>query len=170
IVADWSNDWHEAGVLVAPPGTQSALFSVGASKESGCSDYCLLNADFANLDVEDTVLPIPAVSSFGAAGGLVGASVDIQGWNLTDASSVAFNGTAAHFTVVSNSEIRATVPDGATTGPISVTTAEGTATSKSTFTVTSSLEPAISSFMPMAGQVGMSVEIFGWDFTGVTSV
>jgi IPT/TIG domain len=60
--------------------------------------------------------------------------VTINGTNFTGATSVAFNGTSASFTVVSSTQISAT-PFGATTGPISVTTPGGTATSSSSFRV-----------------------------------
>jgi uncharacterized repeat protein (TIGR03803 family) len=68
--------------------------------------------------------------------GKVGASVKILGNNLTGATSVAFNGTAATFSVASSSEITATVPTGATTGFITVTTAGGTLKSNRKFRVT----------------------------------
>jgi uncharacterized repeat protein (TIGR03803 family) len=55
--------------------------------------------------------------------GKIGAAVIILGTHLTGATSVTFNGTAATFLVVSDSEIEATVPAGATTGPVSVMTA-----------------------------------------------
>ena len=57
--------------------------------------------------------------------GKVGAAVIILGTNLTGATSVTFNGTAATFTVVSSSEITTTVPTGATTGTVQVTTPSG---------------------------------------------
>jgi hypothetical protein len=157
-----------SGDLDAPAGTQSALFSIDAILNN-CSDSCFLDGFFSNLDVEDTVLPIPAITST-SPGGLVGATVDIRGWNFMGATSVEFNGTPAAFTVDSTSEIHATVPEGATSGPISVTTSEGSATSKSSFIVATSPAPAISSFMPMGGRVGASVDILGWNFTGATSV
>jgi uncharacterized repeat protein (TIGR03803 family) len=68
--------------------------------------------------------------------GNVGASVRILGTNLTGATSVTFNGTAATFTVVSKSEITATVPTGASTGTVAVTTPGGTLNSNTKFTVT----------------------------------
>jgi uncharacterized repeat protein (TIGR03803 family) len=55
--------------------------------------------------------------------GAVGDPVVILGNNLTGATSVTFNGTAATFTVVSDTEITTTVPAGATTGGIQVVTA-----------------------------------------------
>jgi uncharacterized repeat protein (TIGR03803 family) len=67
--------------------------------------------------------------------GKVGAAIKIMGTDLTGATSVTFNGTAATFTVVSASEITTTVPTGATTGFVVVTTAGGTLTSNKKFTV-----------------------------------
>ena len=63
-----------------------------------------------------------------------------QGWLSWDKSAgstgVTFNGRAAQFTIVSPSEITATVPAGATTGPVQVTTPSGTLTSNIAFQVT----------------------------------
>jgi uncharacterized repeat protein (TIGR03803 family) len=53
--------------------------------------------------------------------GAVGAPVKILGTNVSGATGVTFNGTAAAFTVVSNSLIATTVPAGATTGKVKVT-------------------------------------------------
>jgi len=68
--------------------------------------------------------------------GRVGAKVTILGTDLTSASSVTFNGTAATFTVVSATEITTTVPTGATNGTVEVVTSGGTLTSNPSFTVT----------------------------------
>jgi len=67
--------------------------------------------------------------------GKVGAKVIILGNNLKGTTSVTFNGTAATFTVVSNTEIKTTVPSGATTGPVQVTTPGGTLNSNVVFRV-----------------------------------
>jgi len=61
--------------------------------------------------------------------------VIILGNGLTGSTSVTFNGTAATFTVVSNTQITATVPTGATTGTVSVTTPTGTLNSSPTFQI-----------------------------------
>jgi uncharacterized repeat protein (TIGR03803 family) len=67
--------------------------------------------------------------------GKVGAKVVILGTNLTGTTDVSFNGTTATFNVVSSSEIKTTVPTGATTGKISVTTPGGTLSSDLVFRV-----------------------------------
>jgi hypothetical protein len=77
----------------------------------------------------------PKITGFNPTSGNVGTTVTINGTNLTGASSVKFNGTAATFTLVNNGQISAVVPNGATTGKITVTTPAGTATSAGTFTV-----------------------------------
>jgi len=68
--------------------------------------------------------------------GKVGAAVKILGTNLTGATGVTFNGTAATFHVVSSSEITTTVPTGASTGKVKVVTPHGTLTSNVNFRVT----------------------------------
>jgi uncharacterized repeat protein (TIGR03803 family) len=69
------------------------------------------------------------------ASGRSGSSVIILGTDLTGATGVSFNGTAAEFTVASASEITADVPAGATTGTIQVVTPGGTLSSSVPFSV-----------------------------------
>jgi hypothetical protein len=68
--------------------------------------------------------------------GAVGTQVIILGKTLRGATSVTFNGTPAAFAVVSDTEIKATVPTGATTGTVSVVTPGGTLNSSPQFVVT----------------------------------
>jgi uncharacterized repeat protein (TIGR03803 family) len=68
--------------------------------------------------------------------GKVGAAVRILGTDLTGATSVTFNGTAAEFKVISASEIQTDVPSGATTGTVKVETTKGTLNSNVMFRVT----------------------------------
>jgi len=69
------------------------------------------------------------------ASGNVGAAVVILGTGLKGSTSVTFNGTAATFTVVSGTEIKTTVPNGATTGKVKVTTPTGVLTSNLSFRI-----------------------------------
>ena len=79
----------------------------------------------------------PAIKSFTPTSGAVGTSVAITGTSLTQTTKVTFGGVAATtFTVNSDMKVTATVPTGAKTGKIAITTAGGTATSTGTFTVT----------------------------------
>lgn len=61
--------------------------------------------------------------------------IRILGTDLTGATSVSFNGTPAAFNVISATEIMATLPAGATTGAIQVTTPGGTLLSAGPFSV-----------------------------------
>ena len=96
----------------------------------------------------------------------VGTTIIIIGTNLTGATSVSFNGVAASFTVVSSTEIKATVPAGATTGPITVVTPGGTLKTIVIFYVT----PQITSFTPASGPAGTEVTITGVSLKQATKV
>jgi uncharacterized repeat protein (TIGR03803 family) len=98
--------------------------------------------------------------------GKVGAAVIILGNKLTGSTAVSFNGTAATFTVISNTEIKTTVPTGATTGTVEVTTPTKTLKSNVAFRVT----PQLTSFTPPSGPVGTSVTITGVSLTQTTEV
>ncbi len=79
--------------------------------------------------------PMPTLTSFSPTSAKVGQKVTILGTHLIGTTNVSFNGTAATFSIKSTGAIVATVPTGATTGKISVTTGGGSATSTGTFTV-----------------------------------
>jgi uncharacterized repeat protein (TIGR01451 family) len=114
-----------------------------------------------------TVTPFaaPTVSSFSPPSAVTGAVVSISGTYLCGASSVKFGSHPARFSIVSPTQINTTVPNGATSAPISVATPAGTAASQSSFTVTL----AITSFSPRTGPPGTVVTIDGLGFnTGST--
>ena len=79
--------------------------------------------------------PAPWISGFSPTSGGAGSSVTISGFNLNGATRVAFNGTAASYRVIGPTQITATLPSGATSGPISVTTHSGSTTTSGSFTV-----------------------------------
>jgi uncharacterized repeat protein (TIGR03803 family) len=74
------------------------------------------------------VQPIPAQ-------GNTGTNVIILGNGLTGATDVTFHGVSAAFSVVSDTEMTATVPTGANTGAVIVTTPSTTITSKVAFRI-----------------------------------
>ena len=112
----------------------------------------------------------PTVLAFLPPSGPVGTSIAITGTGFTGATAVTFNGTSASFTVDLDTLITATVPAGATDGPIAVTTPGGTDASPLSFDVTPSPVPTILAFLPLSGPVGTSVTITGTGFTGATAV
>ena len=118
-----------------------------------------------------TIVLAPTITGFTPASGPAGTSVTINGTNLTGATHVRFNGVnQPAFTVnPTGTQITATVPTNATTGPIAVTTPGGTATSATNFTVTVAA-PTITGFAPASGPVGTVVNISGTTLTGATSV
>jgi uncharacterized repeat protein (TIGR03803 family) len=121
-------------------GTTAQGGNTAACFDSGCGTIFSLS-----LDLGPFVSPEPT-------SGTVGSSVVILGTDLTGATSVTFNGLAAAFTVVSTSEIIATVPVGATSGEIKVTTPGGTFLSNVAFEVTS---------IPLADSPTLTTDFFG---------
>ena len=113
-----------------------------------------------------TVTFEPVVTSFSPIRGPSGTAVTITGADFDNVRAVRFNGTRASYVVTSSTQVVATVPAGATSGPISVTTTVGTGTSVESFL----LAPSISSVTPAAGPVGTSVTIRGASFTGAVAV
>jgi hypothetical protein len=78
------------------------------------------------------------IFSFGPSSGAAGATVGIIGFGFTDSAVVRFNGTVASYIFVSQFELIATVPVGATSGFITVNYQCGFDQTLSPFTVISS--------------------------------
>ena len=96
----------------------------------------------------------------------VGATAEILGQGFTGATAVSFDGVSAKFDSVSDTCLTATVPAGALTGPITVTTASGTLNGDRTFYVT----PQVKTFSPSSGAPGTAVTIMGVSLTQTTGV
>jgi hypothetical protein len=112
--------------------------------QNGCGDYQLVKA-LSGATVLDSYSqaifllpppPIPTIVGFAPGSGPVGTSVVITGTNFIAPATVSFNGTAATGVVINSAtQITVPVPVGATTGPITIATAAGTATSSTSFRV-----------------------------------
>jgi hypothetical protein len=85
----------------------------------------------------------PVLNSFAPGEGTPGTTVLLSGNGLRTTTRVEFNGTQADYTVVSSTEVRATVPAGATTGPIAITTLDGIAVSTQPFVVGGTGAPSL---------------------------
>jgi uncharacterized repeat protein (TIGR01451 family) len=112
--------------------------------------------------------PAPIVDGMEPAIGAPGSQVRIDGANFAGATRVTFNGAAAAYVVTAETQISATVPATAATGPVAVTTAKGTGTSTNAFTVTRA--PVVTNFLPAIGVAGTSVTLEGINFTNVTGI
>jgi uncharacterized repeat protein (TIGR03803 family) len=157
-------------------GTLSTLYSFGCATGCGGTEGLVQATDgnfygiTAHGNSDGTVFTFavglgPFVETLPTSGE-VGAAVIILGTDLTGATSVTFDGAPATLTVVSSSEITTTVPSGAATGEVQVTTPKGTLICNVNFRVT----PTISSFSPASGPVGTSVVITGEGFRGATCI
>lgn len=114
------------------------------------------------------VLPPPVLESSSLIESGVGATVTLTGTNLTGATEVAFGGVpATSFAVVSSTSISAVVPEGATSGPILVTTPGGRAT-RPRFKLYEA--PVITSLSVKSGKVGTVVSISGLNFSHGSTV
>jgi virginiamycin B lyase len=98
-------------------------------------DGALWFPNYGNASVgRITTRVTPQINSFTPQSGAPGTTVTIKGLNLSGATVVAFNGTAAPILSDTATQIATQVPAGATAGPITVTTPTGTATSAQPFT------------------------------------
>jgi uncharacterized repeat protein (TIGR03803 family) len=95
-----------------------------------------------------------------------GATAEILGQGFTGTKAVSFNGVAAKFDNASDTYMTATVPTGALSGPVTVTTFSSTLQSDRSFLVM----PQVTGFTPASGFVGTSVTITGVSLTQATAV
>lgn len=155
--------WQSASQLIAttPPHVPADV------------DVMLTNPDTLSataLNGFRFLAPAPTLSGFTPTTGPPATDVTITGTNFQFVTDVKFfNNASATFTVDSTTQITAKVPNTAATGPITVTTQSGSATSSSDFTV-QSIAPIVTNFTPTGGGAGTVVTITGSRFTGATSV
>lgn len=113
--------------------------------------------------------PAPVIDDFSPRAGAPGANILIYGVNFKNVVGVKFgSGAASTFAASADTQIQALVPDSGATGPITVTTASGTAISAAAFTVTRA--PVITNFFPQYSAPGRSVTVEGINFTNITGV
>jgi RHS repeat-associated protein len=133
-------------------------------------------ASMATSATNFTALVPPTITRFMPTSGPVGTTVTITGQNFDPVAAnnqVKFNGKPAIITSATGTSIITTVPQGATTGPITVTTSLNTATGPQPFTVelsqnfTLSAAPALTAVLQGGqGSYALSVTAVG-SFTGL---
>lgn len=134
-----------------PAGAATGKITVGANGNTATS-----SSDFT----------VYAISSFSPTSGPIGTSVTITGsFDKNYGIDIQFNGTKGTPLVANNTTLVVNVPNGATSGKITVNFNGQSLTSADNFTVT----PAITSFSPAAGEVGSAVTIIGTNFSTTPS-
>lgn len=109
----------------------------------------------------------PLLAAFNPAAGARHTQVILEGRNFFPPVTVRFNGVVDPYAyAASSSQITAYVPAGAQTGPVSVTTPNGSTTNSQIFYV----PPQLTGFSPTAAPVGDSIALSGTNFIGTTEV
>jgi YD repeat-containing protein len=159
--ADISYIYDELGRLraVVDPASDTAVYSYDA----------VGNLLSISRQASSTV----SIIEFNPKSGPIGTTVTIFGAGFSTTPSqntVTFNGATATVSSSTANQIVATVPPGATTGAIGVTSPAGSASSGSNFTVTSSTgAPTITGFTPTVGTPGTAVTVNGTNFETVVA-
>lgn len=110
----------------------------------------------------------PTIADFSPKDGVQGDTVVIRGNSLRRTRRVQFNNAIANIINKQNTWVSATVPANVHSGPITVQTPVGYATSGTPFLVLP--PPFIKGFTPTSGKVGAGVTITGGNFRRVTAV
>ena len=129
------------GSLSSPTVTVTSGTALTTVVPNGASPGAISVSDGQGTGTSSTNYAVTlSITGFGPSSGAPGTMVTIDGVGFLSTSKVRFNGVAASsVTFVSSTELQATVPSSATSGPIAVTnttTPTGTVTSPTNFTVT----------------------------------
>jgi len=110
-------------------GSNGKLYGVSPSGGGGGGGV------FFNVDA-GLPSPQPTIQLFSPTQASEGTRVELWGSNLLGATSVTFNGIAGTNVLATTSQsVFADVPEGATSGPITITTPNGSFTTQDSFTV-----------------------------------
>ncbi len=169
-----SADVLDIDVNAADPAYNQVTYS-GTSIGTGCFSLAD-NSDnilYVSCLQQNTVLAVddsPSVGGLSPSSGGPGDSVTLTGTGFDEPGlSVTFSGSAGPATVTANSatSVTVTVPSDAETGPITVATSLGTATSGTFHNGTTA---TITSFTPTSVAVGATVTIHGTEMLSVSAV
>jgi Calcineurin-like phosphoesterase len=159
--------WHVAS------GTFGAVYMTLNGAENGGTptsiSWSFEDTDHNVLHSDSVACPgqaaVPSVDGFSPTSGSPGTSVTITGSGFTGASDVTFGGTSAGsgFVVDNDTQITATVPPGATTGQVCVSTPGGTGCSAADFTITPASGPSY------VGQIGSVSNTSGTNRTSLSA-
>ncbi len=134
-----------------------------------CAVLLSLTMSCNEKDDDGDVL-IPVITSVSPESGEPGDAVTITGTDLSEATAVMFGTVEATITANTATEIMTSVPEGATTGKVSVTTAGGTAVSTADFQVIIIGAAGVESVSRISAQAGENVTLTGTEMSTVSAV
>ncbi|MCW9709179.1 beta strand repeat-containing protein [Fodinibius salsisoli] len=151
-------------VVTVPQGATTGTVTVGVGDQT---------ATGPTFTVTETPVPEVTIDDLSPKEGPVGTAVTISGQNFSATKAeniVTFNGTEASISSATETTLEVSVPQGATTGPVSVET-NGQTAEGPTFSVTADPDQqlAISNISPKEGPVGTTVTITGANFSATAS-
>jgi hypothetical protein len=139
----------------------ACLVACGATPSGTTAEDGVLGEDSQTLDQP------PTITRLAPAGAVQGTVIAISGAGFVDGASVSFNGTpSSNVTFVNSRRLNAVVPDGCTTGPVTVAVPAGSVTSATNFQVL----PKVTDLTPLRAFIGETLTITGSGFTGTTAV
>ncbi|MDO7884727.1 FG-GAP-like repeat-containing protein [Hymenobacter cheonanensis] len=121
---DGAGAFADGGLLAIGQGP--AGLALADVDNDGDLDLLAANSGANTVSVRFNQAGAPTLLSLSPTSGAVGQSITLTGTNLAGATGVSFNGTPASFKASSTTSLKATVPVGATTGTVTVTTPQGT--------------------------------------------
>jgi hypothetical protein len=102
--------------------------------------------------------------------GSIGERIEINGTDLIPPTAVEFNSVSALFTSMAGLPLLAQLPEGATTGPITVRTSNWSFTTTEHFTVIIPPQPVLFGFTPSSGAPGDRIVLKGTNIARATAV
>jgi uncharacterized repeat protein (TIGR03803 family) len=120
----------------ATPAVKSGTYLTAAVPSGATTGFVTVTTSSGTLTSNKKFRVTPQITGFKPTSGPVGTLVTITGVSLTQTTNVTFGGVKASFTVVNDTKVTATVPRGAITGKIAISTPGGTDVSSGVFTVT----------------------------------
>jgi chitodextrinase len=102
---------------------------------SGASGATIDVGSGTGVIVDNDPPPLPTIASFTPTRGPSGTVVTVNGQHFTGATAVTVGGASATFTLVSDTQLRFSVPGNAHTGPIRITNGAGAGASTGSYTM-----------------------------------
>lgn len=159
------------GTNTAVSATYVAATEVVATVPAGASNGPITVVTSAGTNVSTNnflASALPSVTGFFPTVAGYGTNVVIYGGNFFAPTTVKFGSHSVSATITSTTELNVAVPSGVVSGPLTVTTTNGSATTTSNFVTGSG--PIITGFSPTAGNSGTAVTINGLNLSSATSV